>query len=264
MKSKISFSALLLAATSLVAAQAFASDEGVETSANTSNERYPTQVIQRPGIVPTGIIGVRLNSQMTNLKTIGLSLSSEFGIAKDLEGQFSYAGVQFNDWEAKNTFNVGAQYKLFGMPHISNSLTASLPIHVGGEVIRSVTFGLPTTFYNDVMAGGIFGDLFTLTMRPNIEVAFDFKWWYGYQIYGDFWANVKSSFGNFGMDNKTNQAKWQGQGFWKKLPAHLEMTYAFNHYFDLGGNVGFEDVFKAKESFVFGLNLAMRGGKLFG
>lgn len=265
MKSNFRIKTLVLAVASLMSVQSFASDEGVAAPANTVGERYPTQVINRPGIMPTGIVGVSLNSQVTNLKTVGVSLGSEFGLVKNLEGKFSYDGVEFNKWNAKNTFNLGAQYKFFGMSHMSNSLAFNLPVHVGnGEIVRSFSLGLPTTFYNDVMAGGILRDVFSLTMRPNIEVAFDFKVWYGYQVFGDFWAEINSSFGQFGMKNEKGQGQWGGQGFWKSLPLELGMTYALNNYFDVGGNVGFKDVFKPKESFVFGLNLAMRAGRLFG
>lgn len=264
MKSNFRIKALVLAVVSLIGVQSFA-DEGVSTPATAGVARYSTQVINRPGITPTKMGIFTLDSQVKELKTVGVSLRSEFGIVKNLEGKFGYDGVEFNKWNAKNTFNLGAQYKYFGMSHMGNSVALSLPVHVGkGEIIRSLSVGLPTTFYNDVMAGGILGDVFTLTMRPNIEMAFDFKWWYGYQVYGDFWANIKSSFGQFGMENENGQGQWAGQGFWKKLPLELEMTYALNHYFDVGGNVGFKDIFKARDTFVFGLNLAMRAGKVFG
>lgn len=263
MKSNFTIKALVFSLATLVAAQVLANEDAV-AAVTTKAPRFSTKVIDR-GITPTGIVNVKLNSQVNNLKTVGLNVGSDFGIVKNLEGKFSYDGVEFNKWNATNTFNLGAQYKYFGMSNMSNSLSLNLPIHVGrnAEIVQSLTVGLPTVFFNNVMAFGILGDALTWTMRPDIKLAFDLKWWYGYQVYGDFWAQLSSSFGTFGMDNNKGQGTWSGEGFWKKLPLSLDMTYALNHYFDVGANVGFNDVFKS-DSFTFGLNLAMRAGKLFG
>lgn len=273
-KSIGSFKAILVAAMSFLAISGIAdNEEGVVENAHTNLvDRYPTQIINRPGITPTGIITANIGSQMVDIKSkaVTLDIGTEFGIVKDLEGKFSYDGFQFNEWKAKNTFNLGAQYKFFGMSNMSNSVAVKLPIHVGRDadgtdhIVRSITLGLPTTFFNNVMAGGILGDVFTLTMRPNVAVAFDFSAWYGVQVYGDLWAQVKSSFGKIEMENPNNQAKWTAKGFWKELPAKLELTYALNHYFDITGNAGFKNVFEPKDTFTFGLNLGVHGGRIFG
>lgn len=270
-KNTLSFKAIVIAAVSGISSFAHA-DEGVAAAAQLKGvERYPSQYIARPGIMPTEIVGVTSNftvSQADKGQKFGLNLGMETGIVKHLEAQLSYDGVEFNNSKAKalRTFNVGAAYNFFRIPHMSSTFTASLPLHVAdGEILQQVNFGPSATFYNDVMAGSILGGSFvTLKMRPKVEMALNFKWWYGYQVYGDFWAQVSSSFGRVEMKNKDNQAKWETAGFWKELPAKLTMIYAFNNYFDLGANAGFDNVFKAKDTFTFGLNLGVRAGKVFG
>lgn len=273
MLKSISFKAALVAAVSLLALTSIADTEEriVENAKTGLVDRYPTKVIDRPGEVPVGIIAANINSQMNvNDKVVKLDVGTEFGIMKNLQGQFSYDGVEFNKWQAKSTFNLGAKYKYFGMSHMSNGMSVKLPIHVGKDadgtnhIVRSITFGLPTTFYNHLMAGGILGDVFTVKMRPNVEVAFDFAAWYGMQIYGDLWAQVDTSFGKIALENKNNQGEWVTKGFWKELPAKLTLIYAFNNYFDLGANAGFTDIYKAKDSFTVGLSLGLRAGKIFG
>lgn len=240
-------------------------NDAIAMVAKRAVERFPTQVINRPGIMPVGIVEAKVNSKLSNLKTVGLSVDSQFGIAKDFSGQLGYEGLEFNEWQVKNTVNLGLAYNYFGVNHISGSFTFKVPFHVTDDhIVKDLTIGVPLTFYNNVMAGSILGDVFTLNMRPQKEMAFNFNWWYGYQVYGDIWASVSSSLGEIAMKNTKGQATWEAQGFWKKLPLTLDVVYALNHYFDIGGVVGFNDVLKPKDTFVAGLNFAMRGGKLFG
>ncbi len=233
--------------------------------------RYPLEAISRPSVMPTGIIAIDTGAKLSGLKTTSWDIGTKFGIVNKLEGQVGYDGVTFNDPEAKSTtaftrtMNLGLKYNYGSIKHVSASVSAKTPLHIfDGEIVRSVTFGLPTVFYNDVMAGAILGDLFSLTMRPNIEVGFDFGWWYGYQIYGNLWADISSSFGSIEMKNPDNQASWKSSPFWKKLPATLTLLYAINHYFDVNANFGFDNVMKAKETMKFGVGLTIRAGSIFG
>ena len=92
------------------------------------------------------------------------------------------------------------------------------------------------------MAGSLFGDLFTMKVRPNVAFDVDFKWWYGYQVYGDFWAQINSSFGKVAMKNPNNQATFENEVFWKVLPVRVTGVYALNNYFDVSANAGFDNV----------------------
>jgi len=245
--------------------QAFAQDAEVTAMTEpTLATRYPTKAIIRPGIMPTGIFAVDMNAKLTNLKTVGLDIGTEFGLVKKLQGSLSYDGLKFNDFDIESTVNLGAKYNYFGIRHLSFSGSLNVPIHITGEIVRDFTLGLPIVAYNDKMAGSIFGDVLKLTMRPNIESEINLKAWYGYQVYGDFWAMAKTSFGQFKMTNDKNQAKWDSNGFWQKLPAEIYMIYALNHYFDINANFGFDDVMKAKETLYIGVGIVVRGGEIFG
>lgn len=235
-------------------------------------DRYPTQNILRPGIMPTGIFAVDTTGSMNSKQEVNLKFATEFGIVNHLQGEFSYDGFDFNKFEAKDKFgaqktvNLGAKYNYFSVPHISASVSGNVPIHFDDHIIRNFSIGLPLTFYNDLMAGSVLGgELFDLTMRPHVAMAFNFKYWYGIQVYGDFWAKLDGSFGELKMPNEKGQAqKWEGTGFWQKLPLNLSALYAFNHYVDLGANFGVKDALNAKETYNFGLTLSVRGGRIFG
>lgn len=286
LKNKVSFKAILIAAVSCLSLNSFANEnqEGVTASVtNEGAERYPVKIIDRPGIMPTGIFQVTLDSKFskdpeTKRNKVGLDISTEFGIAKNLQGSVSWDGVEFNKVEGKTisfqeTVNLKAVYQYFSMPHFSTKVALGLPVYVT-KGIEDFTIGLPTTFYNDLMVGQLFKDIFNLKMRPNVEMAFNFKWTYGLQVFGDLWAQVDSSFGNIKMTNEDKkQAKWTGTAFWKELPAELTLIYALNHYFDVGAHVGGKFNFgktsdpkdmKFKDTLNFGVNLAVRGGKIFG
>jgi hypothetical protein len=274
MKNIILFKAVLIAAFTLISTHLLAENSEGEAKLV---DRFPMHVIDRPAVTPTGIFNIDTNIDFTNKngvpKTIGVSFKSQFGIVKNLEGQFNLAGFKINGEKdgkdelflMEKTVTLGAKYNYFNIPHVSFSATASLPIHVmDGEIIKNIVFGTPITFYNHIVAGGILGNVFNLTMRKNVAAAFEFDYWFGAQVYGDLWMMVDSSFGKITMENENNQAKWVTQGFWQKLPATLSATYAINHNFDLGANFGFKDVFKAKENLIFGITFSAHGGRIFG
>jgi hypothetical protein len=229
-------------------------------------ERIPVRVLDR-GIMPTEIIQIDTNAKMMGLKTINLNVETQFGIINKLQGEFSYDGFDFNEFAIKRTVALGAKYNYLSIPHISFSASAQLPIHIyDGEIVRDVTFGIPVVFYNNLMAANILGKLFHFTMRGNMhdkmEVEFSFPFWYGIQIYENLWAMITTSFGSI---KKEDSAKWAGEVFWKKLPAELSLTYAFNHYVDLSGNFGFKNIIQPEKSdMFFGITLSTRAGRLFG
>jgi hypothetical protein len=272
MKKTISFNMILLAAISSFNLSLSAEDaEIVGTDHDPLNPRFSAQAISRPSVMPTGIIALDTGAKVTGLKTVKWDIKTRFGIVEKLEGQFGYDGVTFNDPKATSkadfspTINIGTKYNYLSINHISGSVSAKVPLHIlDGEILRKVTFGLHTVFYNEVMAGGILDDVFSLTMRPNVEMAFNFDWWYGYQIYGNLWADINSSFGEIKMNNPDNQATWEKSAFWQKLPATLTLIYGFSPYFDVNANFGFDDTLEAKKTMKFGLGISVRGGRLFG
>ncbi len=139
-----------------------------------------------------------------------------------------------------------------------------MPLHIfDGEILKEFTLGTPVVFYNNKMAGGILHDIFTLTMRPNITTTFDFKWWYGVQVYGNLWADISGSFGKVTLGSDKNIGTVQAKAFWQELPVNLNLTYAFNHYFDLSANAGFGDALTPRDTFNFGLTFTARAGRLF-
>lgn len=262
------FKAVLISALTLLSVELFSTNIESETG---HKARFSTKVIDRPAVIPVGIINVDTNVKYTPIKALDLDAATQFGIVKDLEGHFSYAGIKYNGEKDDHKFwgervvKLGARYNYFNIPHVSFSAAGSLPVHIfDHEIIQDFTVGVPVVFYNDIMAGGVLGNLFNLTMRPNIEMELKFPFWFGIQVYGDLWVMVESSFGKLKMENKKNQAKWVNSGFWRELPATLSATYAFNHYFDLGANAGFDNVFKAKDTFSVGLVFTFRAGRLFG
>lgn len=264
---------LLISAFSLLSTHVLAEDGELTSKPEV---RYPTRIIDRPAVIPTGIINIDTNAKLTveQLKTGSLDVATQFGVVKGLEGQFSYEGLKFNtkDKEGKDAavlaqrvVKLGAKYNYFNIPHVSFAASASLPIHIlDGEIVQDVTLGLPVTFYNNYVAGSVLGSLLKLKMRPTVETSFDFPFWFGVQVHDNIWVMAESSFGKYEMKNEDNQATWKGTGFWKKLPATLTATYAFNNCFDLGANFGFDNVLEAKESFSFGLTFSARAGKIFG
>lgn len=268
MKKTISFNVVLFALISSLNLSINAEENAAHDSANL---RYSLRGIDRPSIMPTGIVSIETAANVKGLKTTVWDVNTKFGIINKLEGQFGYDGVTFNDPNAKNaaefsrSLSVGVKYNYFSINHISASASSKLPIYVlDGEIVRDVNFGLPVVFYNSLMAGSIFGDIFKLTMRPNVEMTFDFSWWYGLQVYGNLWADISSSFGKIEMKNPNNQADWKNTPFWKELPLTLTLLYGINPYLDVTGNFGFENTLNAKETMKFGVGLNFRAGKLFG
>ncbi|MCA9508864.1 MAG: hypothetical protein KC505_10630 [Myxococcales bacterium] len=231
--------------------------------------RYPLRAIERPSVTPVGIISIE--PRANGLKKYDVDLNTRFGIAEKIEGQFGYDGVTFNDPNSeksanfKKTVTAGIRYNYLSINQISASLDFKLPIHIfDGEIIKDVTIGLPTVFYNDLMAGGILGDVFWLQMRDNIEMSFDLAWWYGIQVYGNLWADISSSLGKFQMKNPNKQATWENLPFWKELPLTLTLLYCFNPFVDMTLSAGFDNALKAKDTFNVGLGFNFRAGKLFG
>ncbi len=266
MKKNISFNIVLLALFSSLTSSA----EDLSTT-TTLESRFSVQAIDRPSTMPVGIVSINSGFNLTKYKTLNWDIGTNFGIIKNLEASLSYDGVTFNEPKTNKaaafgqTLTVGAKYSLPSVDHVSISVGAKMPFNFfAGEIVRDIKFGLPTVFYNSVLAGGILDDVITLTMRPNVEVEFNFDWWFGYQVYGNLWADISSSFGQLKMNNPENQASWDNKAFWQKLPAKLSVLYGFNEYFDLTANFGFDDLFYAKDTMKFGLGFNLRGGKLFG
>jgi len=234
--------------------------------------RYPTEVINRPSVMPTEMVGINLDTGVEKLRTVNLGLRTEFGLVENLEGRFGWDGFGIDTkaqgkskLNIKRTVNLGLKYNYLSVPHVSLSATLKVPLHIfDGEILREVTVGPPVVFYNRTMAGGILNDLFTLTMREHVAARFDFKWWYGVQVYGNLWADINSSFGHIELNNPKNVASVQAKGFWHELPVGLGLVYAFNNYFDLGANAGFDNALDAKNTFNFGLTFTARAGRLFG
>jgi hypothetical protein len=261
MKSSILKTALCAVVSSITLGLFSFAAQGVEV-------RYPTAAIDRPGIMPVGIISIVLGAQLKHLKTLGFGVNTEFGLANKLQGSLGWDGFSF-DIKAKEkevqvvkAVNLGLKYNYFSAPHISLSASIKAPFHVwDGEILRDLIFGLPTTFYNNIMAVGILSDFFRLTMRPQLAAQLDFNWWYGLQVYGDLWAELSSSFGRVRM---VKGKKVEAVSVWKELPLTLNFIYAFNHHFDMGLNVGFTNAIKAKDTFNIGLNFTTRAGRLFG
>lgn len=279
MKTNISLVKGLLSSICLFSLNLFADNSAIESQptvieSTTLTERFSDKVILRPGIMPVGIINFETGYTVKDIKSGSFSndfnVTGQFGIVKGLHGDVSYSGSFPSKSSAanpaENVVKLGTKYNYFGIDHVSFSASAKLPMHVmsNGEIVKDLIVGLPVVFYDNLMAGSILGDVFTLTMRPNLAANFNFDFWYGIQAYGNLWAMLESSFGNVQMTNDANQAKWEAVPFWKKLPATLSLTYVFNHYFDVGANFGFSDVLKASETIKFGVNLAVRAGSIFG
>jgi hypothetical protein len=270
MKKSILFKRALIAAVSFLSINSFATTDGEEAvlSASAPTVRYSTRMIDRPGIMPTEMFGVDVNFSRSSTKKYGVDIAAEVGIVDHLQAMLSYGGVDTTDFKAfepKKAVTLGLKYNYFSMPNFSTSIDAKLPINFSGDIVKEFTVGLPTTFYNDVMAGSLFGDLFTLKVRPNVAFDVDFKWWYGYQVYGDFWAQLNSSFGKVAMKNPNNQATWENEVFWKVLPLRVTGVSALNNYFDVSANAGFDNVLdKASDNFFIGVGFTARGGSIFG
>lgn len=233
--------------------------------------RYPTKVIDRPSVLPENIFSMGLDAGLENLQTLNFSVNTKLGLGKNLEAQLSWNGLAIDTkakedkLHIKRIVNLGLKYNFLGVPHVSQSITLNVPLHIySGEILREFSVGTPIVFYNQHMAGGLLGDLFTLTMRKHIAARFDFKWWYGAQIYGNLWADLSGSFGHVTLNSDKNLADVEAKAFWQELPLSLGVIYAFNNYFDLGANAGFSNVLKAKDTFNFGLTFTARAGRLFG
>jgi hypothetical protein len=231
--------------------------------AETEELRIPLKNIDRPGIMPTKIVSIDVDGSLKNLKTVDLSFSSKFGITKGLEGQFGYEGFQINPFEAKTTFKLGLKYNYLALHGFSAYLTAKLPVYIFDHIIRDVTVGLPVTFYNHFMAGGFFGDLLKIQMRPNVAAELNFKTWIGFQVVGNLWAELETSFGKVELNNPHNQAKAKATWFWQSLPLELSLLYGVIPHLDIGASVGYGNIIKL-EDLSIGLKLTIRAGKLFG
>jgi hypothetical protein len=235
-----------------------------------SNLRYPERVVDR-GIMPVGIINFDTKLKTVKFAAWNVNLASQFGIVPDLQGELGYdidvtKASERPGMQVGQTFSLGTRYSYLSLPHTAFSATVSLPFYVrsGGEIVRDITFGLPTAFYNNFLAGGILGDLLTLTMRPNVEMALSFPFWFGVQAYGNLWAEISSSFGKLEMKNPDNQAKWTYKSPKEALPVTLYLTYVLNPYVDVGASFGFEHVLKPENTMKLGVNFSFRGGRLFG
>lgn len=263
----------------LISLNLFADNAAFDSQAdNTLTERYSDKVIFRPGIMPVGIINFDSDVTIKSKKhgddiarSTNLGIATQFGIVPKVQGEISYSGAypfkSSDGNRASNSVTLATKYNYLSLPHTSLSAIAKLPMNIwsGDEIVKETTIGLPVVFYNDIMAGSILGDVFTLYMRPTVAAKFDFPFWYGVQIYGNFWAQVNSSFGYVELKNENNQSKgFEGTPFWKELPATLNAIYVINHYFDVMAIFGFNDTLKAKETMKFGLGFSIRGGSIFG
>lgn len=232
--------------------------------------RIPTRMIDRPPVMPTKTIQFDLTGTVTGLEKGNLKLDSQFGIVKNLQGEFGFKGINFNPTQFVAESYLGARYSYLSLAHVGFSASVNLPIYFKDHIIRDVTLGLPITFFNNVMAGQVLGDLLKITMRPNVELELQLPWWYGVQIYGNLWGKIASRFMRFKVHNPDNAAQRVFKPFWEELPLDLNLVYAINHYVDIAGTFGFNDLIKfaktdgSNKDMYFGLTLSLRGGKLFG
>lgn len=262
MKTRLSFISSLLIAINLIS-----------VGLSAQEVRYSDRIIERPGIMPVGIINFDTNislkkfngAENKNLRTLNVDLATQFGIVRNLHGEISWGGLDFNDFKANKSVTLATKYQYLSLPHTALSAKVSLPVHIyDGEIIREITFGLPSVFYTDHVVGGILHNLFTLTMRDNIKTTFKFPVWFGAQVYDKWWAAIDSSFGVIHSEKVNGTMKTESTPFWEVLPLNMQVAYVVNHCFDIGANFGFEDTFKAKDTMKIGLLFSFRAGRLFG
>lgn len=234
---------------------------------NASNSsHYPIKIINRPSTMTPGILETNLSTGISGDGSLSTAINAALGLASNLEAQFEYGGIAFNKFELSDRFGLGIKYKYLSIPHVSFSLEGRLPLYVDEYVFKDFTISLPTVFYNDFMAGGILGNLFTITVNPNIEFQLDLPFWVGFQANENLWISASSSFGRINLENKNKQAEFVSHMFWNRLPLGLEATYAVNEHFDVGVSLKANDLLtntNFKDTLYAGVNLTFRSSDLF-
>lgn len=225
--------------------------------------RYPMRMMDRPGIVPAGIINVDIDGTLKDLSAVDVGISGTFGIVKGLQGSFAYDGLQMNPFEARSSFLLGAKYQYLALPGFSAYINAKLPINIFGHIIREFSVGLPVTFYTDRLAFGGLSDLFTVQMRDNVAGMIKFKAWFGIQVVGNLYAELNTSLGQIELKNPDNDARVIAKGLWQVLPLEVSLLYALSPHFDIQAKAGYGDIINLK-NLSLGLTLTIRGGRLFG
>jgi hypothetical protein len=237
-----------------------------ETHTSHQALRVSKRVIERPAVMPIGIINIDSKLQWNDFNTLGVSASSQFGVLRHMEGYFNYNGFDLyasNDKAFKA--EIGAKYNYFNIAHTSFSAKASLPVRVSGGIInRDIALGFPITLYNNKMAGGFLDRLVTITMKPTVNVALEFPIWFGIQAYRDLWLQVDISLAKLSLTKQAGKdSSWVSKGFWEELPISVSGTYGLTNRFDIGANFGFSNLLKPKDSFELGATLSARLGRLY-
>jgi hypothetical protein len=263
-------SLLALAASFSMTAMA---QEASVTAENVKTTRYSNKVIERPGVLPTHIFAANINNGYTHAdKNFGTSIKLEYGLFKNFQMSLGYDGFdfkRFNAFEAKKSMSVGAKYTMWNT-HVAGpfgavqSIALKLPVHFQSPVVNGFSAELPTIFYTEKMALGLGGNLFNLSnVKPHIEMDLNADVWYGYQIFGDTWADVSTSFGQLKLNNPSGQGTWKFTGISEKWPVTLSLIHGINPNLDIKGSFGFDHVLKAGDTMKAGVDLVLRAGHLY-
>lgn len=256
------FSSLLL----LVASMSFA----VGSAAKNDNLRFPLEVINRPGVLPTHIFQSTMGLNFRAPSDVLANVKFEYGVLQNLQTSLSFDGLAFREAKVgEKSLTLGGKYSMWGRHlagpwGVSQSVALDLPFHFQRQFIYDITAGLPTVFYTDRMAMGVGHSLLHLSYKKYFEMDVPFKFWVGAQVYGKTWADLSSSFGRLSIVNTKGQGTFVGKGFWQELPLTLTVIHAMNPSFDVKAYGGFGDVLKAKQTFEVGFDMVVRGGRLFG
>ncbi|HVV87340.1 MAG TPA: hypothetical protein VHE35_30070 [Kofleriaceae bacterium] len=230
---------------------------------------YPQAVIDRPGVLPKGVLEVTANLPIAYIKIldtsstgVGLGLAARYGLAPKIDGQIGYA-FSLKDFEIKGDLGAGVQYELAQKEKLRVAARVTTGLNLNGvdpsDGSSKVDFdgiGLGVNLqYKLTPKVAIYtpGDQITLGFDDGVKpVAINLPFGVGLQASDKLWAFVDSSIGTIGLSPSGNTL------ISDITPFDIGALFSPSNKLDVGATLGFLDLQHAGDALTVSLRAALR------
>lgn len=228
---------------------------GEETPAGEGLAGYPQAVIDRPGVLPKGVLEVTGNVPILIKPdtAISLGLGARYGLAPKIDAQITY-GFSLKEFEIKGDLGVVAQYDVKTSEKLRVAARLSTGYSVVGEAFDGVGLGLNLQYkLTPKVAVFTNGDHLSLGGADFPKpVAINLPIGFGFQANEKIWAWAQTSIGSIGLSPSGNVL------ISDITPLSLGASFSPSNKLDVGASLNFLDLQHAGDFFGIGLHAALR------
>lgn len=233
-------------------------------AADTGEAGYPQSMIDRPRVLPKGMLEASADVDIARLSitvlgvtasstSVGLGLAARYGLAPKIDALVGY-GFSLKDFEIKGDLHAAVQYSLAESAKMGLAARVSTGYSVLGSSFDGI--GLGVNFqYKVTPKIGITspGDQITMGFSDGIKpMSLNLPVGLNFQANEKINAFLLTSIGTIGLSPSGNSL------ISDITPLTLGATFSPSNKMDVGASIGFLDLQHAGDAFIIGIRAAMR------